>query len=77
MQFPDCPATGGTGQCTHLRVGRILIPFKVNGQVQYRAFVFGHFYNCACSGDAARDDAVAKATIEHSRAAIRSAVATW
>lgn len=58
--------------------GRILLPFKVGGQVQQRAFSYGHFYNCDdCRNDAATGDAYGKAAIEKFRPAVRAAVASW
>lgn len=58
--------------------GRVLIPFKASGQIQQRAFAYGHFYNCDdCRNDAATGDAYGKAATEKFRAAIRSAVASW
>ncbi len=69
----------GSGQrAVRANFGRMLIPFKVGGQIQQRAFSYGNFYNCEdCSGDAATATAYGNAAVEQFRAAIRSAVATW
>ena len=74
----------GGGYGLHGRVagagfGRILIPFKVDGQLQQRAFAFGHFYNCEACRDAATtvEPAFRWASAETFRAAVRAAVATW
>ncbi|HWI06619.1 MAG TPA: serine hydrolase [Solirubrobacteraceae bacterium] len=69
----------GSGQrAVRANFGRMLIPFKVGGRVQQRAFSYGNFYNCEdCSGDAATATAYANAATEQFRAAIRSAIATW
>jgi Beta-lactamase enzyme family/Bacterial tandem repeat domain 1 len=58
--------------------GRMMIPFKVGGVVQQRAFSYGNFYNCEdCRNDTATGDAYGKAAVEQFRAAIRAALATW
>lgn len=69
----------GSGQrAARANFGRMLLPFKVGGSVQQRAFSYGNFYNCEdCSGDAATATAYANAATEQFRAAIRAAVATW
>lgn len=69
----------GSGQrAVRANFGRMLIPFKVAGQIQQRAFSYGNFYNCEdCSGDAATATAYGNAAVEQFRAAIRAAVATW
>nr|MBA3748477.1 serine hydrolase [Solirubrobacterales bacterium] len=52
---------GGGGRSVRAGFGRMLIPFKVGGVVEPRAFTYGHFYNCEdCSGNQAVLDAYAK-----------------
>lgn len=68
------------GRRANAEIGRILIPYKVGGQVQQRAFAFGHFYNCeTCGGDVEQtiNGPFRLASAEKFRAAIRAAVATW
>ncbi|MFP5364267.1 MAG: serine hydrolase [Thermoleophilia bacterium] len=69
----------GSGQrAVRANFGRMLIPFKVGGRVQQRAFSYGNFYNCEdCSGDAATATAYGNAAVEQFRPAIRAAIATW
>lgn len=73
----------GSGQrAVRANFGRMLIPFKVGGQVQQRAFSYGSFFNCedcnAATGiETATATAYANAATEQFRAAIRSAIATW
>lgn len=58
--------------------GRMMVPFRVGGQIQQRAFSYGNFYDCEdCAGDAGTADAYGKAAVEQFRAAIRAALSTW
>ena len=70
---------GLDGRVVNAEIGRILIPFKVNGQVQQRAFAIGHFYNCSDCSDAETtiNPAFRLALTEKFRATIRAAIATW
>jgi hypothetical protein len=79
MQYRSKGGGYGRGQrAVGAEFGRILIPFKVSGQVQQRPFAFGSFFNCEdCGGDAPTSVAYGKAATEKFRAAIRAAVATW
>ena len=69
---------GGGGRSVRAGFGRMLIPFKVGGVVQPRAFTYGHFYNCDdCSGNQAVLDAYGKFADEKWRSVFRQALATW
>lgn len=69
----------GSGQrAVRANFGRMLIPFKVGGTIEQRAFSYGNFYNCEdCAGDGATATAYGNAAVEQFRSAIRSAVASW
>lgn len=69
---------GSYGKSVTASFGRILLPFKVGGQVQQRAFAYGHFLNCdGCTGNDKLVDIYKKAAIEKFRRAIRAALAGW
>jgi PKD repeat protein len=70
---------GGTyGKSVTASSGRILLPFKVGGVIQQRAFAYGHFLNCkGCTGDTTLIDVYKKASIEKFRAPIRAALTGW
>ena len=58
--------------------GRMRFPFKVNGAIEQRSFMYGHFFNCEdCLADPATAEAYQAIANEKFRAAVRSALATW
>ncbi len=69
---------GGGTRAVGAGFGRMLIPFKVAGVVEQRAFTYGHFFNCEdCRGDTATTNAYNAFANEKWRAVIRQALATW